>query len=159
SSINEESDLDINDYWRGLIGREVALNEENSVYIQGRTDMVLNAMEKTGYINEQEKEAELEELQNIESNQDQHKINAPHFVFYIIQQLEETYGQEVVEQGGLNVYTTIDPKLQEIAETAVAEGAETNTANFNVKNGALVALDPKTGEVLAMVGSKDYFAE
>ncbi|HMR00862.1 MAG TPA: penicillin-binding transpeptidase domain-containing protein, partial [Candidatus Gracilibacteria bacterium] len=112
-----------------------------------------------GYITEQQMDDALEELQNFEFQKYAAKINAPHFVFYIIEQLEETYGQEVVEQGGLNVYTTIDPKLQEIAETAVAEGAARNTENFNVKNGALVALDPKTGEVLAMVGSKDYFAE
>ena len=159
SSINEEADLDVNDFWRGLIGGDVALDEESTVYIRGRTDFVLAAMEKNGYISQQEMDAALDELQNFEFQKYAAKINAPHFVFYIIEQLEETYGQEVVEQGGLNVYTSIDPKLQEIAETAVAEGAAHNTENFNVKNGMLVALDPKTGEVLAMVGSKDYFAE
>lgn len=158
-NIQSESDLRDNEFMRGLIGQDVALDPEHSVYIQGRTDLVIRAMERTGYITEQEGEDALEALQSIEFKKYQEKIAAPHFVFYIIDQLEEEYGQEIVEQGGLNVYTTIDPKLQEYAVAAVEEGAARNTEGYNVKNGALVALDPTTGEILAMVGSKDYFSD
>ncbi len=81
-------------------------------------------------------------------------IKAPHFVFYIMEELAQTYGNEIQ---GLNVYTSLDPKLQEIAEKAVKEGALKNEKNYGAANGALVSLDPKTGEILAMVGSRDYF--
>lgn len=157
--IRSESDLRENEFTRGLIGNNVVLDEEHSVYIQGRTDLVLKAMEGVGYITSAEKEDALRKLRELEFKKYQEKIQAPHFVFYIIDQLEEKYGKEIVEQGGLNVYTTLDPKLQEAALKAVEEGAAKNTENYNVKNSALVAIDPKTGEILAMVGSKDYFAE
>lgn len=158
-NVHNEADLRDNEFMRGLIGQNVALDEEHSIYIQGRTDIVLRSMERVGYITEQEKEDALDTLQNIEFKKYQEKIAAPHFVFYVIDQLEQQYGKELVEQGGLNVYTTIDPKLQEYANTAVEEGAARNTDGYNVKNGALVSLDPTSGEILAMVGSKDYFSD
>jgi len=74
----------------------------------------------------------------------------------IIAELERKYGKELVETGGLKVYTTIDPRLQKIANEAIAENAEKHEKNLNVKNAALVALDPKTRQVLAMVGSRDF---
>jgi membrane peptidoglycan carboxypeptidase len=158
-NIRQESDLNDNEFLRGLIGSNIRLDETHSVYIQGRTDLVLKSMRNLGYITEQEMEKALEDLQIIEFNEYIEKIEAPHFVFYVIDQLEEKYGKELVEQGGLQVYTSIDPTLQEYAEEAVEVGTGKNAASYNVKNGALVSLDPKTGEILAMVGSKDYFAE
>jgi len=83
---------------------------------------------------------------------------APHFALWVKEQLVEKYGEKVVEQGGLRVTTTLDLDLQEFAQDAVA----TEVAKLkkqNVGNGALIATRPKTGEILAMVGSKDYFAE
>jgi membrane carboxypeptidase/penicillin-binding protein len=79
-------------------------------------------------------------------------------VFYVIGELEEKYGKEVVEKGGLQVYTTIDPELQEIAEQAIVDGAAAN-ARFNATNAALVSIDHKTGQIVALVGSKDYYDE
>ena len=84
-------------------------------------------------------------------------IKAPHFVFYIKSLLEEKYGLEMVERGGLRVTTTLDLALQNYAQSSVsAEIAELN--RYRVGNGAALITHPNTGEVLAMIGSKDYFA-
>lgn len=82
---------------------------------------------------------------------------APHFVIHIKEMLVEKYGEKTVEQGGLKITTTLDLYKQKIAEEVVKAHAETNAKRFNAKNAALVSIDPKTGQVLAMVGSKDYF--
>lgn len=86
-------------------------------------------------------------------------IEAPHFVFYVKEQLEKEYGQDMVEKGGLKIYTTLNYDLQKIAEKAVADGVKINGKKYGATNGALVSLDPKTGQILAMVGSVDYFDE
>lgn len=84
-------------------------------------------------------------------------IKAPHFVFYIKDYLLEHYGQDVLENGGLKVITTIDLDLQQKAEAAITKFAASNEQKFKAKNEGLVAIDPKTGQILAMVGSRDYF--
>lgn len=84
-------------------------------------------------------------------------IKAPHFVMYVNEYLEEKYGKEQMEEGGLKVYTTLDWDKQQIAEKVVKEGAEKNLDRWNAENASLVAIDPKTGQIIAMVGSKDYF--
>src|SRR5690606_11872184 len=86
-------------------------------------------------------------------------IKAPHFVFYVIEQLEEKYGQDVIETGGLQVITTLDYDLQKEAERVVKEYALSNATNFNAENASLTSIDPKTGQILVMVGSRDYFDE
>ncbi|MEK7501274.1 MAG: PBP1A family penicillin-binding protein [Patescibacteria group bacterium] len=83
---------------------------------------------------------------------------APHFVFYVRQKVEEKYGEEYVERSGLRIITTLDAELQKIAEGVVTEGAERNEAS-GAANSALVAIDPKTGQILAMVGSRDFFKD
>ncbi len=81
----------------------------------------------------------------------------PHFVLMVRQELEATYGPEVVTKGGLRVITTLDPDLQAAAEQAVQEGMRSLAERrVHATNAALVALDPITGEVLALVGSADY---
>ena len=84
-------------------------------------------------------------------------IKAPHFVLYVKELITQIYGERVVEQGGLRVYTTLDLYKQNIAEEVISEQAEKNQTAWNASNAALVALDPKTGEILAMVGSKNFF--
>ncbi len=84
---------------------------------------------------------------------------APHFSMYIEEYLNDKYGEDMVMNGGLKVTTTLDKNLQEIANKAVKENAERNTELYEGHNGALIAEDPKTGQILAMVGSKDYFAD
>lgn len=85
-------------------------------------------------------------------------ITAPHFVFYIKEQLDAEYGQRVVEQGGLKVTTTLDMRLQKIAEAALTKHQELLN-QLGASNAALTVLDPKTGDILGMVGSLDYFNE
>ena len=83
-------------------------------------------------------------------------ITAPHFVMNVREYLDEKYGKEFVEAGGLTVITTLDAQLQEHAETVIREGSARNEKLVYAKNAALVAIDPQTGDVLAMVGSRDY---
>jgi membrane peptidoglycan carboxypeptidase len=86
-------------------------------------------------------------------------IVAPHFTLAVKDYLISRYGESMVMNGGLRVITTIDLPLQRIAEEAVAKGAERNTDAYGSHNAALVAQDPKTGQILALVGSKDYFGD
>lgn len=82
---------------------------------------------------------------------------APHFALWIKEQLADKYGEKVVEQGGLRVYTTLDLDIQNVAQEAVATEVG-KLKKQNVGNGAAIVTHPSTGEILAMVGSKDYFA-
>ena len=84
-------------------------------------------------------------------------IQAPHFVIAVQDYLSKKYGDDVLQNGGLKVITTLDIKLQKIAEEAVRVGAARNMDLYKGKNAALFAEDPKTGQVLALVGSHDYF--
>ncbi len=84
-------------------------------------------------------------------------ILAPHFVIYIRQYLEEKYGREALEEQGFKVITTLDYDLQAIAESVVKKYAFLNKEKFDAENAALSAVDPKTGQILVMVGSRDYF--
>lgn len=124
--------------------------------LQARQKYILSQMEELGYINKEQKESALNEEVKFETIKT--AIVAPHFVQYVEYYLAEKYGETSLQEGGMKVYTTLDPKLQEIAEKAVTEGSKKNLA-ANGHNAALVAIDPKTGQILAMVGSKDYFGE
>ena len=84
-------------------------------------------------------------------------IRAPHFVMYIEDYLAQKYSEDALSYGGLKVTTSLNMNLQTLAETAVTDGVARNTQLYGGKNAALVALDPQTGQVLAMVGSADYF--
>lgn len=83
-------------------------------------------------------------------------ITAPHFVMYVKDLLVKLYGEEVVRGGGLSVTTTLDVSVQKMAEAAVEKELQ-RLAGLHVTNGAALVTNPKTGEILAMVGSKDYF--
>jgi penicillin-binding protein 1C len=121
-----------------------------------RQKYVLREMHKLGFISREQLQQALNE--NLEFQpQSYGKIKAPHFVFDVREYLVEKYGEDMVENGGLKVVTTLDWKKQEIAEAAVRKGAESNSKNYKGSNAALVAEDPKTGQILAMVGSADYF--
>lgn len=119
-----------------------------------RQHEVLKLMRVNKFITkEQEDEALNEELKFLPNKAD---IKAPHFVMYVRQILVDKYGEEVVEKGGLEVVTTLDYEIQKMAEEVVKN--QVNRAKgLRVGNGAAVVLNPATGEILAMVGSKDYF--
>jgi 1A family penicillin-binding protein len=119
-----------------------------------RQKEVLKLMRINGYINQDQYKTAMEERIRFVRNKTD--IKAPHFVMFVRESLEEKYGKQVVQTGGLKVITTLDYKIQKLAEEAVKSEVE-NLKNLNVTNGANVVLNPKTGEILAMVGSKDYF--
>ncbi|MFZ5559321.1 MAG: penicillin-binding protein [Patescibacteria group bacterium] len=124
--------------------------------LKARQEYILDRMYKFGYITEKElNSAKQDELKLIKTKE---KFKAPHFVMYVKEYLEDKYGKEYIEKAGLKVYTSLDWELQQIAETIVAEQVKKNAKNYNAHNAALVAIDPKTGQILSMVGSKDYFA-
>ncbi len=120
-----------------------------------RQNFILERMLKLGFINqEQFDKAKTEKIQFAYRK---NGMSAPHFVMFIKQYLEEKYGIETVENGGLKVITTLDWDLQQVAEKVVYEGAKRNEELYSGKNAALISQDPKTGQILAMVGSRDYF--
>lgn len=84
-------------------------------------------------------------------------IAAPHFVFYIKDYLEKNYGISDLDGGGLKVITTLDYSLQKKAEEIALQKAKENEKNYNGSNAAVVVIDPKTGQILSMVGSRNYF--
>ena len=89
--------------------------------------------------------------------QQEHGIRAPHFVMFVKEQLVDMYGEDAVNAGGFRVTTTLDMDLQAKAEELVKKYAVDNEKKNNAKNAAVVAIDPKTGQILTMVGSRDYF--
>ena len=125
--------------------------------LKNRQEYILERMLKFNYITQDQlDQAKAEELK---FSSVKNKFGAPHFIMYIKEYLEEKYGKDYIEQAGLKVYTTLDWDLQQIAEKIIAEGVAKNIKNHNANNAALVSIDPKTGQLLVMVGSKDYWAE
>lgn len=122
-----------------------------------RQEAVLRLMVEDGYISAQEAEQAAAAMASHTFRAPEVDIDrAPHFIVYVRRIVEERYGPEALYRGaGLRIYTTLDPELQTEAEQAVREGVA-SLADRNVTNGALVALDPETGYVLAMVGSADF---
>lgn len=116
-------------------------------------DQMLKHKSLTGVTEEEVEAARNEELVYSTKKID---IKAPHFVFYVKQLLVEKYGIDRVEKGGLKVTTTLDYPVQEIAEEEVSKGVD-NAKKNNINNGAMVVMDPNNGQVLAMVGSVDYW--
>lgn len=94
--------------------------------------------------------------QNLEFETNKIDIKAPHFVMYVRQQLESIYGTSMVEKGGLEVTTTLDYSIQLLAEKVI-DNELSKLKHLNVNNAAVIVVEPKTGEILAMVGSHDYF--
>ncbi|MFH1077668.1 MAG: penicillin-binding protein [Patescibacteria group bacterium] len=134
------------------------LRGDNRDKLVTRQHIILNLMAEQGYVSrEQTDEAKkIDTLAKLLPKQ-VGEIKAPHFVTYVRSLLVETYGQRVVEQGGLRVTTSLDWDMQQIGEEEVLAGVEAKGKTFDFTNGSLVALDPKTGQILTMVGSKDFF--
>ena len=123
----------------------------------GRTQNVLRRMREDGYISPTEETDARKKLDTVQFASASAGLRAPHFVAYVRDQLVEKFGTKMVEGGGLRVTTTLDWKLQEKAQKIVKEEVD-KAKKLKVSNGAAVVLNPKTGEILAMVGSKDYDA-
>lgn len=115
---------------------------------------VLQRMVEDHYINQDQENQALSE--DLKFNPPVENIKAPHFVMYVRDLLAQKYGDRTVSQGGLKVYTTLDLDTQNMAEQVVSEEVA-KLANLNVTNGAAMIVDPRNGQILAMVGSKDYY--
>lgn len=124
-----------------------------------RVQYILRAMKDAGYLSAAEADKYLKEDPHSRIKPRRDALLAPHFVFFVRDQLADRFGEDFVEQGGLKVTTTLDWKLQQIAEEEVEKGALRNEKDFKGHNAALIAEDPKTGQILAMVGSRNYFGD
>ncbi|MEW5805437.1 MAG: PBP1A family penicillin-binding protein [Patescibacteria group bacterium] len=123
--------------------------------LKQRQEYILDRMTELNWIAQEQADQAKQEKLNFPKQR--FPIKAPHFVFYVRSLLEEMYDPQLIETGGLNVQTTLDWELQQIAEQAVYDGALRNDQNWHADNAALLAQDPKTGEILAMVGSRDWY--
>jgi len=123
--------------------------------LKSRQGLVLDRMAGLNFITKEEAAAAKKEKLNLAPRAQ--GLKAPHFVMYVKEYLEQKYGADYVQKAGLKVYTTLDWDLQTIAEQIVSEGAQNNWKKYRAYNAAFAAVDPKTGQILALVGSRDYF--
>lgn len=128
----------------------------NIALLETRKNIVLKKMSELGSISEDEYAAAIKEKVKFIPPQER-GMRAPHFVMFVKEKLVEMYGEEALNEEGLRVITTLNMDLQSKAEEIVKKRVAENAKTFNAKNAALVALDPKTGQILTMVGSRDYF--
>jgi penicillin-binding protein 1C len=131
-------------------------DEDGKLLWRLRAEGVLRRMIEDGYITELEKENALSEMDSMEFVRDGEDMDAPHFVFYVEEQLNEMFGEDLLKRGGLKVTTSLDLELQKKAQEIVYEEV-TRIEDYDISNGAAMVMDPNTGEILGMVGSKDYF--
>jgi membrane peptidoglycan carboxypeptidase len=127
----------------------------NPDMLVARRNYILGEMLELGFITQVDHDSATEEDTAVEVALI--NIDAPHFVLYVKEQLEENYGQRMVEEGGMRVLTSLNYDMQMIAEEEVLRGVEENAETYGFSNASLVAIDPSNGHVLSMVGSKDYF--
>lgn len=123
-----------------------------------RTEHVLDRMMEDGYISDELRKKTMEEVKNYKFYENKTTILSPHFVFWVKDELAEKYGDEAVEGGGLKITTTLDLKVQNEVQRIVSEEID-KADKMGISNGAAVVIDPKTGQVLAMVGSRGYFSD
>ncbi|MEK7559734.1 MAG: transglycosylase domain-containing protein [Patescibacteria group bacterium] len=121
-----------------------------------RAGFALLRMKDTGFLTKNEYETARTQKADFAPPKKQ-GISAPHFVLEVKEELNKMFGEDAIERNGLKVTTTLDADLQQKAEEVVLKYSESNLKNFNANNASVVAVDPKTGDVLAMLGSKNYF--
>jgi len=124
--------------------------------LEDRKNLVLKDMLSSGYLTQDQYNQAMAEKVQFQS-QVTNSIKAPHFVMYVKQYLEAKYGDEMLQQGGLKVITTLDYPLEEKSEELAKTYGIQNEKDNNASNVALVAIDPTNGQIRAMVGSRDYF--
>lgn len=126
-------------------------------YKKGRKDLVLERMLDLKLITFEEFETAFEEAKTIEFSGAKSDIKAPHFVFYVREQLENKFGTDFLKDGGLRIYTTLDPELQTKAEEIIGGQTDHYANTYGAKNAAMVSIDQTNGQILAYVGGRDYF--
>jgi len=124
--------------------------------LEARKNLVLSEMLRRGFITQSEYDAAKTEVVEFRPPV-RSSVIAPHFVFYLKDYLIEKYGIKALDEKGLKVTTSIDATLQQKAQDIVNKYTLSNAKKFDAENAGLVAIDPKTGQILVMVGSRDYF--
>lgn len=149
-----DHDLDV-----GLLGARIG-SGALALTIGGRTDQVLKNMADLKTITEGEREKALEDLATLTFQRRRESIRAPHFVLWVKQQTEELVAsgseESILNQAGLTIETTLDWNMQQAAEQAIKSRKDDFARIYSIHNEALVAADPRTGEILAYVGNGDY---
>ena len=129
---------------------------KNRQALDERKDLVLQKMLQYGYITQdQYNKAKAEVV--VFTPQATSSLKAPHFVMFILDYLQNKYGEDAISNGGLKVTTTLDYTIQARAESMIKDYVISNESKFKAENAAMVVIDPKTGQILTMVGSRDYF--
>lgn len=129
---------------------------KNKAKLDDRKNVVLARMKELGFINQADYDKA--KAENVEFFPQETKgIKAPHFVMYIKDYLTQKYGTQKIEEGGLKVITTLDWNIEQKGEEVVKKNALINKSSWNAENESMVIMNPKTGEILSMIGSRDYF--
>lgn len=145
---------------KGLLGKTYTFGEgdqKRDIYVKGRVEFVLDRMYELGHITEEERNKAQKEADNMVFKPLENSLDkAPHFVTDVKELLEEKYGVDKVNKGGLKITTTLNYEMQKMAEEAIASRAEVNQNKYGANNASLISLDPNNGQILAMVGSRDF---
>lgn len=128
---------------------------QNKAYVD-RTRYVLDRLFAEKYISAKEKDVYFKEIQRFKFSEKEGSFKAPHFVMYVRDKLIKMFGENMVEKGNLKVMTTLDYDIQKNAE-GILKSELDKLKGYNVGNGSAIVLDPKSGAILSMVGSRDYF--
>jgi len=131
------------------------MRTENKTALELRKNDILDKMFSQGYIDQVT--LRIAKAEKVVFKKAKTPMYAPYFVQWVEKYLTQTYGKKMLEEGGLSVYTTLDLPTQDIAERVVREGTEKNAQKYNAHNASLVAINSKTGQILAMVGGKNYY--
>ena len=132
-------------------------NPSAKIYKKGRKDLVLQRMLDEKFITFDEFKVAFAESKNLEFRRNRTDIRAPHFVFFVREILEEKFGNDFLRDGGLKVFTTLDPQLQSASEKIIAEKSAPYPTTFEAQNVAALLINPSNGEILSYVGGRDYF--
>jgi 1A family penicillin-binding protein len=124
--------------------------------LEDRKNLVLKRMYSEGYITKDQHDAAKAEQVTFTPRATS-SLKAPHFVMFVLEYLERKYGEEAVQEGGLKVITTLNYEMEAKAEQMTKDYVIENQKRLGAENASLVAIDPKTGQILTMVGSRDYF--
>lgn len=123
-----------------------------------RTKHVLKRMREDGYITVNEEQSADSQIADLKFEVPGTSLKAPHFVMYVRDQLVQQFGENLVEEGGLKVTTTLDLPLQETAQQILSEEID-KVENLDISNGASLVMNPQNGEIIAMIGSRDFFSD
>lgn len=120
-----------------------------------RSKHVLARMVEDGYVTAEQSIEAQKEIENFKFYENKTQLLSPHFIFWVKDQLIDKYGEDVVEGAGLKITTTLDLNIQNETQKIVAEEID-KSEKLGISNGAAMVIDPTNGQVLAMVGSRDY---